>query len=86
MGGMSTCSLWHDRARYAYAAAGTYLVPAERPGAGDEEGLRVLGEEDVPGHANRISEDGNEIRGDVGHGGMGICVEDLRYCAEMMKW
>ena len=55
----------------------TYLVPAQGPGAGDEEGLRILGEEDFPGHSNRIAEDRNEIRRDMGHRGMRIGVENL---------
>ena len=56
---------------------GTYLVPAEGPGAGDEEGLRILGEEHVPRHADGISKDRNEVRGDVRHGRVRIGVEDL---------
>ena len=59
------------------ASGGTHLVPAEGAGAGDEEGLRILGEEDFPGHSNRIAEDRNEIRRDMGHRGMRIGVENL---------
>ena len=57
--------------------ADTHLVPSESTGAGDEEGLSVLGEDDLPRHPDGISKDRNEVRGDVGHGRVGIGVEDL---------
>lgn len=31
----------------------------------------------VPGHADAVSKDGGKVGGHVGHGGVGICIEDL---------
>ena len=34
-------------------------------------------ERDRPGHTNAVSEDGNEVRGNVACGGVGIGIEDI---------
>ena len=53
-----------------------YLIPSERSTAADEEWLAGLCEEDLTGHAEAVTKVGYEIWGDVGHGWVGIGVED----------
>lgn len=55
----------------------TDLIPAEGPGARDEERLRVRGEENLPCHAHAVAENGDEVWGDMGHGGMRVREEDI---------
>lgn len=57
----------------------TYLVPSKRTRACDNERLSVLGEEQLPEHADTVAKDGNEVRGDVRHRWVCIGVENLGY-------
>lgn len=42
--------------------------------SGQEDGRSKGG---GPGHADAVTEGGGEVEGHVGHGGVGICIEDL---------
>lgn len=50
----------------------TNLIPSEGSATTDQEWLSIFSEEDFTSHPDAVAKDGNEIGGDVGHGGVGI--------------